>query len=215
MFVKKQDTGIFPGKALSNQLAIDLDNDYVNDFVFNYSGISKPMWSITSIELTSASNGCQISGTFGVDTTYLLETIETGTSQPTAYSSITNYTVHTLNYSCSRTSAQSKVSSINQHAFRVKAPDSLAHLANNSNFGNDTLRIFYFNQSNIPNQISSTQMLTEKIINRTDCGTFTNNQHYYIGIRIHKKNKDYLGWIKFLYVNNSIKLLETAIQHSP
>ncbi len=212
MLVKKEDNSLFPGNVLSNQLFVDLDNDQVNDFVFNRSFVSKPMWSVDQILLIGTSNNCQISGTIGVDTTFLLETLETGTSLPTSYSSITNYTIHTSSYNCSRNSAQSKVSSINQHAFRVKVLDSLAHLFKSSDFGNDTIILFNYSQSSFPTQISTTQMYSERTYNQLDCNSFAENKCYYTGIQIHKKNRYYLGWIKFRYLNSSIKLIETAIQ---
>ncbi|MEI6021717.1 MAG: hypothetical protein WCR21_11365 [Bacteroidota bacterium] len=212
MLVKKQDNGIFPSSALSNQLAMDVDDDQVNDFVFAYSGISKTSWSFDQIILTGTSNNCQLFGNYGIDSTFLLETLETGTSLPTSYSGVTNYTIHTLNYTCSRNTAQSKVSSINQHAFRVKALDSLAHLSKSIDFGNDTVLLTSNGRSNFGYQISTTQFLSERSYNRVNCNAFSTNKCYYIGIQIHNKNKDYLGWIKFMYLNNAIKLLETAIQ---
>lgn len=211
MLVKKQDNGIFPSSALSNQLAMDVDDDQVNDFVFAYSGISKTMWSLDQIILTGTSNDCQLFGNFGIDTTFLLETLETGTSLPTSYSSITSYTNHTLNYTCYRITAQCKVSTINYHGFRVKALDSLAHLSKSIDFGNDTVLLNSVGRSNLVYP-STTQVLSEQTYNRVNCNAFSTNKCYYIGIQIHKKNQDYLGWIKFRYLNNSIQLLETAIQ---
>lgn len=212
MLVKTYENTFFPGNSFASQLAIDVDDDQVNDFAFYYSGISKTNWSSELRGLTGTSNDYQVYGNFGIDTTFLLESLETGTSLPTAFSSITNYTIHTASYNCSRNSAQSKVSSINQHAFRVKVLDSLAHLVKSSDFENDTIILFNYSQSNFPTQISTTQMYTERTYYRLNCSFFAENKSYYIGVQIHKKNRYYLGWIKFMNLYGRIELLETAIQ---